>query len=65
MFGAQRMEEGQLVETVLANTWDPGMNGTENSFAIEGGESTYSQKGTMLYEGEDDYKLEEHFSRVE
>ena len=51
VFGAQRMEGGKMIESVLVNSWSATMNNVEVPLEIEGGDATYSQKGTMAYEG--------------
>ncbi len=65
VFGSQQWTEGQIEETIIANTWDKGMNGATFTFAVEMDDNTYAQKGTMTYGDRDDYPLEEHFVRIE
>ena len=65
VFGSQKMEDGKYVETVIANSWSDEMNGQTIAFSAEGAPSTFIMKGVMSYEGNDNYKIEEHYSRVE
>ena len=65
VFGTHKMEGDKYVETIISSSMDSTMNGQTPSFDYEVADSSFTQIGAISYQGEDNYKIEEYFTRVE